>query len=168
MRAMQFARAARDFARLLAMVSKYKHKSWYVHLIVWIVWRQLFERGNTWYHSTCSIESRGARIKRLGRRLTNWRPLVEGFTAYNYVDRRTGEPREGNRKYHSSPMHQLLQKLVLQEDMWHDTSGHQRPTRIRLQTSLRTKLLKIELPDVSAGVKPLGMLASLARLVTPV
>ena len=27
-RAMQFARAARDFAKFLAMVSKYKHKSW--------------------------------------------------------------------------------------------------------------------------------------------
>ena len=77
-RALQFARAARDYAKYLAMVSKYKHKSWYVHMICWVVWRQLFERGNTWYHSTCSIESRGARIKRIGRRLTNWRPLVEG------------------------------------------------------------------------------------------
>ena len=122
-----------------------KHKSWYVHLTVWVVWRQLFERGDTWPMSTCSIESRGARIKRLGRRVINWRPLVLGFTVYRYINRKTGQLREGKRTYNSSPMQQILEKLALQEDGWHSTGKYNRPERVRLQAALRTTLLKCTL-----------------------
>ena len=68
----------------------------------------------------------------------------------------------GSRKYHSSPMHQILQRLALQEDCWHDTSKFARPAKLRLIASLRTKLLKIEVPDAIAMPKPLSMIASLA------
>ena len=148
-RALRFARSARDFQRWLLAVSNYKHKSWYVHVCVWIVWRQLFREGNTYVMSTCMIESRGARIKRLGRRLTSWRPLCIGFTAYRYICRKTGELREGKRAYNSSPMHQLLQRLVLQEDSWHSSGRYNRPEKVRLQAALRTTLLKVEVDEVA-------------------
>ena len=94
--------------------------------------------------STCIIESRGARLK---SRLTSWRPLSTGFTAYKYVDRRSGELKEGQRTYNSSLMHQMLQRLVLQEDAWHSSHKFCRPEKLRLQLALRTTLLKIEVDD---------------------
>ena len=161
-RALTFARAARDFAKYLAMVSNYKHKSWYVHMTTWVVWRQFYIHGNTGVMSTCMIESRGARIKRLGRRLTNWRPLCAGFTAYKYICRKTGELIEGSRTYNSSPMYQLLQKLVLQEDSWHSKETFSRPEKVRLQAALRTTLLKVEIevetarPDAATSMSLLA------------
>ena len=157
-RALHFARAARDFAKYLAIVSNSKHKSWYVHTVVWIVWRQLFELGNTWSMSTCTIESRGARIKRLGRRVVNWRPLSQGFTAYRYICRKTGVLIEGKRSYNSSPVHQILQRLVLQEEGWHSTGKYNRPERVRLQASLRTTLLKCEMVDAAGKGDSVSML----------
>eukprot|EP00965_Chrysotila_dentata_P117565 3884497-Pleurochrysis_carterae.AAC.1 len=59
--------AATELARQLNKVSNYKHKSWYVHMIVFIVPRQMFKHGDTWRLSTMPIESRGARLKRYGR-----------------------------------------------------------------------------------------------------
>eukprot|EP00965_Chrysotila_dentata_P241238 6204162-Pleurochrysis_carterae.AAC.6 len=46
-------------ARQLNKKSNHKHKSWYVHTIVFIVPRQLFKYGNTRRLSTIPIESRG-------------------------------------------------------------------------------------------------------------
>jgi hypothetical protein len=89
-RALRLARAARDFQAALTSLSnysEYKQKSWYTHATTWIAWQQIFDYGNTWALSTISIESRNARIKKYGRRFTNWRPLVEGFTSYSYQDR---------------------------------------------------------------------------------
>ena len=148
MRALRLARAARDYQKWLIMVSNYKHKSWYVHIMVWITWRQIFLFGNTYVMSTVMIESRGARIKRIGRRLTSWWPLSLGFTAYKYIDRKTGELREGSRRYNSSPMHQILQKLVLQEESWHSHRAYNRPEKVRLQLALRTTLLKVEVDEI--------------------
>ena len=57
--------------------------------------------------------------------------------------------KEGQRTYNSSPMHQMLQRLVLQEDAWHSSHKFCRPEKLRLQLALRTTLLKIEVdPDL--------------------
>ena len=101
-RCLRFARAARDFAEALKSVSNSNHKSWYVHLVVWIVWRQMMECCDTWQLSTVAIETRGARIKRYGRTLVSWRPLCQGFTVYKYINRATGQLREGLRTYSST------------------------------------------------------------------
>ena len=101
-RALRMARAVRDFQAALTSLSNYKQKSWYTHATVWIAWQQLFDYGNTWPLSTISIESRNARIKKYGRRFTNWRPLVEGFTSYSYKDRRSQEHVTSQRRYNSS------------------------------------------------------------------
>ena len=75
-RALRLARCARDFQAALCSLSNYKQKSWYTHTLTWIVWQQLFYFGNTWPLSTISIESRNARIKKYGRRFTNWHLLL--------------------------------------------------------------------------------------------
>ena len=84
----------------------------------------MFECCDTWQLSTVAIETRGARIKRYGRTLVNWRPLVQGFSVYKWIDRRTGLLKEGLRSYKSSPMHQILQRLVLSEESWHSDGGY--------------------------------------------
>ena len=77
-RALRFLRAAIAFAEALNLVSNYKHKSWYVHLLVFVdvVPQQIAAHGNTWRFSTAPIESRGARLKRLGRRVVSWRKFL--------------------------------------------------------------------------------------------
>eukprot|EP00965_Chrysotila_dentata_P001822 60082-Pleurochrysis_carterae.AAC.1 len=64
-----------EFSLALNKVSNYKHQSWYVHYLIWIIPQQIFEYGNLWRYSTAAIESRGAQLKKIGRRTVCWRPL---------------------------------------------------------------------------------------------
>ena len=89
-RALCLARTARDFQAALTSLSNYKQKSWYTHLLVWVVWQQVWLYGNLWPLSTISIESRNARIKRYGLRFANWRPHTAGTDSYSYINRRSG------------------------------------------------------------------------------
>ena len=164
-RALRLARAARDFQAALTSLSNYKQKSWYTHATTWIVWQQIFAYGNTWPLSTISIESRNARIKKYGRRFTNWRPLVEGFTAYSYIDRRSKEHVTGQRRYCSSAVHQMLQRLALAEKSWHTNSVFTPPSMLRLQTQLRSCLIKVEVGEPPPTLPPATMLSELAKLV---
>eukprot|EP00966_Prymnesium_polylepis_P024118 555485-Prymnesium_polylepis.1 len=127
-------RAARDFQAALTSLSNYKQKSWYTHATVWIAWQQVFDYGNTWPLSTISIESRNARIKKYGRRFTNWRPLVEGFISYSYKDRRSQVHVTSQRRHNSSAVHQLLQRVALSESSWHAGNKFTAPDKLRLQT----------------------------------
>ena len=113
---------------------------------MYIVARQLFKYGNTWCFSTSAIESRGARLKRLGRRLVCWRKSL-GATLYKYVDRRTGKLVERSQEYNSSAVEQLLGKVCRQEDLWHSSDVFARPEKLRLQSQLRSRLLKCDLPE---------------------
>ena len=115
--------------------------------MTWIVWQQLFYYGNTWPLSTISIESRNARIKKYGRRFTNWRPLVEGHTAYSYIDRRTKQHVTSQRRYNTSPVHQMLERVALSEIGWHTTHRFTSTDKLRLKAQLRTRLLKVEVAD---------------------
>ena len=164
-RALRMARAARDFQAALTSLSNYKQKSWYTHATVWIAWQQLFDFGNTWPLSTISIESRNARIKKYGRRFTNWRPLVEGFTSYSYKDRRSMEHIISQRRYNSSAVHQLLQRVALAESGWHSNHKFTTPDKLRLQTQLRSCLIKVEVGDPPPDLPPVTMVSQLALLV---
>ena len=146
-RALQLARTGRDFQSALTSLSNNKQKSWYTHTTTWIVWQQVFMFGNNWPKSTISIESRNARIKKYGRRFTNWRPLVDGFTEYSYIDRRSQQHVTGQRRYASSAVHQLLQRVALSEQSWHTSSKFTAPDKLRLQTQLRSCLIKVEVGD---------------------
>ena len=150
-RALQLARTARDFQAALTSLSNYKQKSWYTHAAVWIIWQQIWLYGTTWPLSTISIESRNARIKKYGQRFTNWRPIVAGYTEYSYMDRRSGKHVEGKRRYNSSAVHQLLKRVALSELSWHTNSKFTAPDKLRLQTQLRSTLIKVEVADAPPG-----------------
>eukprot|EP00965_Chrysotila_dentata_P102822 3394923-Pleurochrysis_carterae.AAC.1 len=67
-RALRFLHAACRLAKALNKISNYKHKSeWYVHMVVFIVSQQIAAHGDMWRSSTAAIESRDARLKRIGR-----------------------------------------------------------------------------------------------------
>ena len=161
-RALAYARCARDFQKALCSLSNYKQKSWYTHTVVWIVWQQLWLYGNTWPLSTISIESRNARIKKIGLRFTNWRPLVQGFTAYSYVDRRSGQHVKGQRRYNSSAVHQLLKRVALSELSWHTTSKFTASDKLRLMTQLRSTLIKVKVADAPPSLPRATMRSELA------
>eukprot|EP00965_Chrysotila_dentata_P151986 5022313-Pleurochrysis_carterae.AAC.4 len=70
------------------------------------------------------IESRGAKLKKLGRRTVSWRPLKASKTVCNYVDRQTGRAVRRAQKYRSSPMeHMCLRMLMIEVDLSHNTSS---------------------------------------------
>ena len=146
-------RAAVRLGDALNAASDYKHKSWYVHFLIWIVARQIALYGDLWRFSTACIESRGARLKRMGRTVICWRPFQDGKSVYVYIDHRTGREIHREQGYKSSPMEQMLSKMLAQEDAWHSDCVFVRPAKLRLQQHLRTRKLKCELEDsVGAGV----------------
>ena len=179
-RALRFLRASIEFSKALNKVSNYKHQSWYVHYLVWIVPCQIFELGDTWRYSTCAIESRklspcsplpmpptlehttltgararvlvgGARLKRIGRKVCSWRKL--GAAVYNYIVRRTGLAKRRSQGYCSSPCLQMMERICVAEVQWRDSSSvFARPEHLRLQMQMRSCKLKCELADdVSVG-----------------
>lgn len=165
MRALRLARCGRDFQAALCSLSNYKQKSWYTHAVTWICWQQLFFYGNTWPLSTISIESRNARIKKYGRHFTNWRPLVQGFTAYSYIDRRSQQHVSGQRRYNSSAVHQLLQRVALAEIGWHTSHKFSSASKLRLQTQLRSTLIKVDVADSPPTVPCATMVSEFASRV---
>eukprot|EP00965_Chrysotila_dentata_P257084 6212763-Pleurochrysis_carterae.AAC.3 len=138
---MRFLRAAIEFSfapRIMSQTIGISH-----------VPQQLFMYGNTWRFSTCAIESRGARLKRIGKRVICWRPISSAMgTVYNCIDRRTQLPVRKTRSYASSPMEQMMIRICNQEVNWHDTSStFARPKQLRLKQQLRACKLKCEFAD---------------------
>ena len=164
-RALRLARTARDFQAALTSLSNYKQKSWYTHMVVWIVWQQVYLCGNVWPLSTISIESRNARIKKYGLRFTSWRPHVNGTTTYSYVDRRSGKHVTSERKYESSAVHQILQRVALAEKSWHTSQKFCLPDKLRLMLQNRSTLIKVEVADTPPSLPPATMLSELASKV---
>ena len=163
--------AAINVSLNLNKVSDYKHKSWYIHMIVFVVPRQISMYGNTWRFSTAAIESRGARLKRLGRRVVCWRRSI-GATKYLYTDRRTGKTMERTQSYKSSAMLQLLTRVCGSEDSWHSNERFSRPEKLRLQAQLRSCRLKFDVGRLAPkGPSPAAVLVSEAAkpvVTTPV
>ena len=159
-RSLRLARAGRDFQAALVSLSNYKQKSWYTHAVVWIIWQQFWWFGNTWPLSTISIESRNARIKRCGLRFTSWRPHVTGTTMYSYVDRRSGKEVNSPRRYATSAVHQLLQRVALSEKSWHTGHRFTMPDKLRLQLQLRSTLIKVEVADAPPSLSPVVTMLS--------
>ena len=164
-RSLQLARTARDFQAALTSLSNYKQKSWYTHMVVWIVWQQVWLYGNLWPLSTISIESRNSRIKRYGLRFTSWRPYVASTTSYSYIDRRSGLHVTGERKYESSAVHQILNRVALAEKSWHTSHRFTLPDKLRLMLQNRSTLIKVEVADVPPSLPPVTMLSELASKV---
>ena len=105
-------------------------------MLCFVVPQQMFKYGNSWLYSTAAIESRGARLKRIGRSTICWRKAVHGWCSYDYTDRRTGKKvQRSQRYYQSSAVQQLLIKVAAQEESWHSNDEYCTPAKIRLQHS---------------------------------
>ena len=145
--------AAVAFAVTLNTVSDYKHKSWYVHYMVWIVPRMIYLHGDLWRFSTAAVESRNARLKRMGITCISWRPYQDGKSVYHYIDYRTGKEVQCEQEYKSSPMEQMLSKILALQDAWHGDSIFMRPEKLRLQQDLRRRRLKCEFEQSDPGAR---------------
>eukprot|EP00965_Chrysotila_dentata_P036566 1217039-Pleurochrysis_carterae.AAC.1 len=138
--------AACRLARQLNKISNFKHKSWYVHMVVFIVPQQIMEHGDMWRSSTAAIESRGARLKRIGRATVSWRGAVNGWCAQKQSKGVKVQKLMG-RSYSSSAVQQLLMKAAMTEEIWHGSADYCTPEHLRLQRHLRSRKLKIEMTD---------------------
>eukprot|EP00965_Chrysotila_dentata_P210850 6186138-Pleurochrysis_carterae.AAC.1 len=93
-----------------------------------------------------SIE--GCPTQKFGRNTVCWRPLSATDVVYNYVDGRTGLPVRRSQSYKSSPMEQMMKRIVAREEASHDVdSAFARPETLRLWQELRRCKLKCELAD---------------------
>lgn len=113
-RALMFAKCAAANSKAMKALSIGKHKSWYVHLTLWVIPLQIAEVGDLWPFSTGPVEQRGARLKRIAREVVSWRPPDDGFVndangKRHFVKRR---------KYDTCAMLQLLRACVAQEVEW--------------------------------------------------
>ena len=52
------------------------HKSWYMHIMLYILPRQIAELGDLWRFSSGPLEARGARLQRAIRTSYTFRPTV--------------------------------------------------------------------------------------------
>ena len=87
-------------------------------------------------------------MKRFARRVINWRPYQAVRSMYNFICRKTGQRGDDARAYKSSPMEQLLNRMVFQEDSWADTTSvFARPEKLRLRNQLKSCKLKCEVAD---------------------
>ena len=71
----------------------------------------------------------------------------------------------GQRRYNSSAVHQLLQRVALAESGWHSNHKFTTPDKLRLQTQLRSCLIKVEVGDPPPDLPPVTMVSQLALLV---
>eukprot|EP00965_Chrysotila_dentata_P237893 6202182-Pleurochrysis_carterae.AAC.1 len=142
--------AAIAFAMQLNKVSNFKHKSWYVHMIVFVVPQQIAEHGDTWVYSTMAIESSGARLKRYWRVTVSWRKAVNGWSSYAHTDKASGAKMQRTQRYMSSAVQQLLMKACAMEESWHSLAPFVTPEKGRLQQYLLTRKLKCDVGEISS------------------
>ena len=84
---------------------------------------------------------------------------MEGFTAYSYVDRRSGKQVTSQRRYNSSAVHQLLKRVALSEHSWHTKGKFTAVDKLRLMTQLRSTLIKVEVSDAPPSLARATMLS---------
>ena len=110
-------KAAIDFLDVLNDVSTRRHKSWYAHLFITIVPRQMRRWGDLWRFSTRSVEGRGGRLKHIGRRMLCWRR--RSATYHRTVKAKDGGSQIINQSYNSTPERQLMRAACSPEDRGH-------------------------------------------------
>eukprot|EP00965_Chrysotila_dentata_P237792 6202130-Pleurochrysis_carterae.AAC.4 len=149
-------------AQELDEVWVYRHRFWYVHLLVFVVPQLLFKYGNTWCFSTAAIESRGARLERIGRQNVCLRKAVSWWTSYDYTGRRSGKKVQRLKTYESSAVEQLLVPVAVQEETWHCTDIFATPEELRLQQQSPTRRLKCDMQEPINRVRAVSVLKARA------
>ena len=90
---------------------------------------------------------------------------MDGFTAYNYINHRSGKHVKSQRRYNSSAVHQLLKRVALAELGWHGSHKFTAPDKLRLQARLRSTRIKVEVADAPPpdcpSLQPVTMLSEL-------
>ena len=144
-RALTFSKHAAKLTTTMKDLSIGKHKSWYVHLVMWVLPVQMADVGDMWAFSTGPLEQRGARLKRIAREVVSWRPPDDGWVKDE--SKPDGQRFVARRKYDSCAMLQLLRACVAQEEEWlglrHDSANLSVSER-RLVQRGRMRLLKEE------------------------
>ena len=107
-RAKRYFIAIVAFAHRVESVTNGRHKSYYLHLFVWLVPRQTARFGNLWRFCTSAAEYRNARFKRMK---VSWRPDLGKEVWGKYRKKIGDEVVEFKRRYNSSPMLQLLRNV---------------------------------------------------------
>lgn len=130
------AHAAVVFANRFEAVCNGRHKSWYLHLFVYVVPRQVERYGNLWDYSTAALESRGARIKRTK---VSWRSY--SAEPKECSKERAGRVTKFKHTYRSSPTLQILRMIASAEELYHN--GKRRGAT-RLKETGRFKKMKLE------------------------
>ena len=113
-RAAEVCQAAVRFAKSFEGVCGGRHRSWYLHLFVYVVPRQIEKYGALWPFSTAALESRGARIKRVK---VSWRSYCAA-PADRKIERQ-GRVEKFKQTYKSAPTAQILRMLSAAEDVYH-------------------------------------------------
>ena len=155
-RALALLRCAVEVSKTLQALSLNKHKSWYTHLTVWVVPRQMAKHHDLWAFGTSPVEQRGARLKKFVRNVVSWRPYHDGWVAPAGPAEADGSKPASQfvarRKYESCSMMQVLRMCVSQEELWaapaiacaqsgvSDLSVSER----RMQAAGRSTMLKLE------------------------
>jgi hypothetical protein len=84
--AVREARALRVFVAAVKIFkyvedSSTQHKSWYMHIMAYILPRHVARYGDLWRYSSGALEQRGAQLKTIGRSVACFRPYVaEAYT----------------------------------------------------------------------------------------
>ena len=147
MRALKFLILAIELSASIKILSVGKCKSWYIHLVVWVVPLQMALRGDLWAYGTSPVEQRGARLKRFCRNIVSWRPYHDGWEPSKIPG---GDPVwHKRRKYESCAMMQLMRACCSTEETWAEgdiagDAGCLSRSERRMQQTGRTTLLKIE------------------------
>lgn len=122
-RALSLAKHAAACTEAMTALSVNKHKSWYFHLVTWVVPLQMAEVGDLWPFGTGPVEQRGARLKRLARSVVSWRPYHSGYKQSS--EDPSVQVFCKRRRYDSCAMMQLLRACVAQERQWDPVYGEE-------------------------------------------
>jgi|EP00966_Prymnesium_polylepis_P075009 hypothetical protein len=135
-RALAIAKAAARCNKATVAASVNKHKSWYFHLMLWVVPLQVGDVGDLWPFGTGPVEQRGARLKRIARSVVSWRPADDGYVVS--ADDSSQRVFVRRRKYDTCAMMQLLRACVAQEQEW--LPVHESAVEVNLSVSERRLL----------------------------
>ena len=159
-KARQVALASIAFAHRFESVCSGRHRSWYLHLFVYIVPRQIERYGDLWPFSTAALEGRGARIKRV-------RVCWRGYSDKPMICKaeRQGRVTSFKRSYRSAPTIQILRMITAAEELYHDGKGR---GASRLKNTGRFKKVKIEADHSSTDTYEMDPFKALSSFLADV